>query len=496
MKKITIIIYSILCLGITTESMAQNGRKKIPVDSIPYFQSLIEKFPDSADFHNKYLSAFTTIPDSTLKLYDVWLKRYPNSIVVAKAVATGLYNEESPNAKPYLLEVLKRNPNDAETYSRLSIDAERWGDSNGAKKYMEKASFIDSLNPAYAFYYAMMFEKTDPALWRKKLYELTQKYPNNERGAQGLYWLGYRTPDIHERVEVFETLQRLYPPKKFNWSEGGMSYLFDTYLIQEKPAKALTLAQSLSPDKNWEAKAKLATQLIAIDNLVKKKDYSAAKQLADSVKAIRYSHANELIAILKANILDESGDTKSGYDSLIGIAAKDPTENLRIAINRLGSKLSKNGETVQNDIRLQREKNAFIAPDFNLGQYDTKENLQLKDLKGKVILLTFWFPGCGPCRGEFPHFQTVINKFDKKQVSYIGINVFPEQDKYVLPFMKGTKYSFVPLKGNAEWAKDAYKVRGEPTNFLIDKEGKIQYANFRIDGNNEETLGLMIQSLL
>ena len=122
--------------------------------------------------------------------------------------------------------------------------------------------------------------------------------------------------------------------------------------------------------------------------------------------------------------------------------------------------------------------------------------MQQRHYKGKVILMTFWFPGCGPCRGEFPHFENVVRKFKGKDLVYLGINVYPKQDEYVLPFMKGTKYSFIPLKGTSEWAFEAYGVRGQPTNFLIDKKGNIVYSNFRTDIDNERTLELMIQSLL
>jgi thiol-disulfide isomerase/thioredoxin len=113
-----------------------------------------------------------------------------------------------------------------------------------------------------------------------------------------------------------------------------------------------------------------------------------------------------------------------------------------------------------------------------------------------VVLITFWFPGCGPCRAEFPHFENVVKKYNKKELVYLGINVLPNQDDYVLPFMKGTKYSFMPLKATSDWAEKNYGVRGEPTNFLLDKEGNIVFANFRTDQNNERTLELMINSLL
>jgi hypothetical protein len=62
--------------------------------------------------------------------------------------------------------------------------------------------------------------------------------------------------------------------------------------------------------------------------------------------------------------------------------------------------------------------------------------------------------------------------------------------------MRGTKFSFTPLRGNGEWAKQVYHVRGAPTNFLIDREGRIVYSDFMIDANNERMLELMINSVL
>jgi hypothetical protein len=62
--------------------------------------------------------------------------------------------------------------------------------------------------------------------------------------------------------------------------------------------------------------------------------------------------------------------------------------------------------------------------------------------------------------------------------------------------LKNTHYSFIPLRGTREFAAKYYNVQGEPENFLIDKNGKIIFQDFRIDSSNERTLEMMISSLL
>ncbi len=105
--------------------------------------------------------------------------------------------------------------------------------------------------------------------------------------------------------------------------------------------------------------------------------------------------------------------------------------------------------------------------------------------------------GWGPCRGEFPHFENVVKQYKGKSFKYVGINIASDQNDYVLPFMKSSGYSFTPLedvtgrvKGNLDNKNAA------PVNFMLDQNGRIVFANFRIDQENEDDLKLMIDMLL
>ena len=129
---------------------------------------------------------------------------------------------------------------------------------------------------------------------------------------------------------------------------------------------------------------------------------------------------------------------------------------------------------------------------FSLESYLADGKVSMKDYKGKVVLLTFWFPGCGPCRGEFPHFEKVLKNFNGQPVSYLGINIVRDQDAYVVPFVKSSKYSFTPLK-DVETNRQNLPVRGAPTNYLIDQDGKIIFKNFMIQNHDAE---LMLEDMI
>ena len=74
------------------------------------------------------------------------------------------------------------------------------------------------------------------------------------------------------------------------------------------------------------------------------------------------------------------------------------------------------------------EKNARItlkgkpAPELDAIGWINSEPLKLADLRGKYVLLDFWFTGCGPCHYDFPSVKLVHELYKDKGVVVIGIH--------------------------------------------------------------------------
>ena len=125
------------------------------------------------------------------------------------------------------------------------------------------------------------------------------------------------------------------------------------------------------------------------------------------------------------------------------------------------------------------------APNFTLETIDGKK-VSLKDFKGKVVLINFWATWCPPCREELPFFERVYEKYRDKGFVILAVNTDPENLK---DFLKefDTKLSFPILLGNDK-ILDLYPVRGLPTSFLIDREGRIVKVRLGIYRELEEDL--------
>lgn len=495
----TILLFT---FSINEHVCAQGTTTKGPASASPAaalevkkLQEAVEATPDDLEAHKAYIRNVGIKNPELAIQYDKWMQKYPQKINIPLAIGEAFYDREQPQAKKYLLKVAEMAPTMANVWFMLAIDADRWGQQSMTGAYMKKASLADTTDAGYAYYYASTLESIDPGLYRKKVLEVVTRFPGNERGAQGLYWLAERSTDGTEKIRYFEQLHTLYPPKKSEWSKSGMESLWAIYIATD-PEKALSLVNEIGDDQYWEPLRLVTENIIAERKLTANKDYKGAVSLLEQVKLPRYPDVSDFYYQEQAFLKEKAGDVKGAYDNLIKKLAKMPTKRTMVVTEQYGKNLGKTSSQVKQDIQNVRASTAVAAYPFNLGLYSSKGKLSLKELRGKVVLLTFWFPGCGPCRGEFPHFQKAMNKFKGKNVEYIGINVLPEQDPYVTPFMENTKYSFIPLRGTSEFASRTYGVSGEPENFLIDQNGKIVYRDFRIDENNVQSLEMMISSLL
>jgi thiol-disulfide isomerase/thioredoxin len=134
--------------------------------------------------------------------------------------------------------------------------------------------------------------------------------------------------------------------------------------------------------------------------------------------------------------------------------------------------------TYTNKYKLRKEltliKEASPAPFWELPLVVGSGKLNLEQLKGKVVLLEFWFKNCGPCIAAVPELNGLKNKYNGLPFELIGINAEDTQ-KDALWFVEKRKVSYTTVYEGNETAK-IYGISGYPTTVLLDKKGIVLYA--------------------
>jgi thiol-disulfide isomerase/thioredoxin len=112
-----------------------------------------------------------------------------------------------------------------------------------------------------------------------------------------------------------------------------------------------------------------------------------------------------------------------------------------------------------------------MAPAFELAAVDGSD-ASLDQVRGsQATLIDFWATWCAPCLMEMPHLQALYNKYRHKGFEVVGIACDSDEDK--IPGVvkeRGVTYTNLICDDDVS---SAYDIRGYPTIFLLDGDGRI-----------------------
>ncbi|MFS4474601.1 TlpA family protein disulfide reductase [Chryseobacterium sp. T20] len=102
---------------------------------------------------------------------------------------------------------------------------------------------------------------------------------------------------------------------------------------------------------------------------------------------------------------------------------------------------------------------------------------QLKDFKGKVVILDFWFNGCGGCRQIAPIMEELEKEYKDKNIKFISVSIDSDKDIWLKGIGKYSSKSSLQLFTEGLETKHPLvkflNPRGYPFLIAIDPEGKL-----------------------
>jgi peroxiredoxin len=124
------------------------------------------------------------------------------------------------------------------------------------------------------------------------------------------------------------------------------------------------------------------------------------------------------------------------------------------------------------------------APNFSVSLLDGKQ-LSLSDLRGKVVMLNFWFIDCPACKEEIPDLQRfyAAQQQSRRDMVIVGINVLDNQAN-VSKFASQQHITYPLAVDSNHTIARLYSIRAEPTSYFLDRRGIIHEV---IEGQVEQS---------
>ncbi len=241
-------------------------------------------------------------------------------------------------------------------------------------------------------------------------------------------------------------------------------YTFDT-------RRGLLLSKETESTRGWGSSAGTTKRVTVLDSVVKS-DPAAMARFAQQMDVWFTSDSTY------SALLDKSGEEPKRLQVLLdsaqmvmdsGRARVTDTAVQTMFDDEVGS-LEEVAAQLQQDAHWRDSVIGRPAPDWTLPDLAGKKH-SLKDYRGRIVVLDFWYRGCPWCIRAMPSLNALAQEFGTKALAVIGMNTDKElADARFVVEKLGLGY--LNLRSGDLYKK--YGVSGFPTLFVLDGTGRIR----------------------
>jgi len=127
---------------------------------------------------------------------------------------------------------------------------------------------------------------------------------------------------------------------------------------------------------------------------------------------------------------------------------------------------------------VNQDKSGQVAPPLHIANWLNGKPIDLKELKGKIVVVDFWAVWCHPCVDAIPQVQALAEKYGSRGVVVIGVHVAGTPLAKVSDFVGKNHMTYLigldlADKSGLGASAAAYVPQGIPTVYVIGPNGRI-----------------------
>ena len=136
-----------------------------------------------------------------------------------------------------------------------------------------------------------------------------------------------------------------------------------------------------------------------------------------------------------------------------------------------------------------------VAPETQGPRLLYDHTIDLKELRGKTVLLDFWASWCGPCRQEMPLMDDLYAQYKDLGFTILAVNVDENRDE-AHRFLDKVPVSYPILYDPQSDVSEQYEVQAMPTTVMIDRDGNARFLHHGYQPGYEDEYETQIRQLV
>ena len=118
----------------------------------------------------------------------------------------------------------------------------------------------------------------------------------------------------------------------------------------------------------------------------------------------------------------------------------------------------------------------FALPLFSGYEYGGSSEVNLEDLRGKVVVINFWASWCKPCEQEAAELQKAWQEYEPTgEVIFLGVD-YVDTEPEARVYLKKFGITFPNGPDLATRISQYFRIKGVPETYFVDQNGVLQYV--------------------